>query len=149
AGAAERHRARPELANVPRDVRGAAGVIGLVDDVDDGNGRFGRDPRDLAPDKFVQHQVAHNQDAPGGKLFDERAQAARVGSAGAQRSSPSETLGRADGSGGPAAAELRAIRITESPGQGSRPSTRRHTQTVLSNSLSTVLLIRPEPRTRL
>src|ERR1035438_6710931 len=52
-----------ELTDVARDVGRAAGVIRFVGDVDHGDGRFGRDALDFAPDEFVEHQVTHHQDA--------------------------------------------------------------------------------------
>src|SRR5205085_7630032 len=52
-----------KLAQIPRNVRRAAGIETFAGDFHYWHGRFRRNPSDLSPDEFVQHQVADNENS--------------------------------------------------------------------------------------
>ena len=54
-----------ELAQIARDIGRATGKETFAGHFDDRHWRLRRNSADLAPDKFVQHQVADDQDALG------------------------------------------------------------------------------------
>ena len=68
---ADDERDRPQLGQVAADVPGPAEARGALPDLDHGHGRFGRDAGDVAPDVFVEHQVAEDEDAAVLELPDE------------------------------------------------------------------------------
>ncbi len=51
-----------ERDHVGKHIRRAAQMHRLAPNVDDRHRRFGRDTRDLAPDKFIEHHVAEHDD---------------------------------------------------------------------------------------
>jgi hypothetical protein len=52
-----------ELSQIARHIGRAARIKGLAGHLDHRHGRLGRDAADLAPDEFVEHQVAGYGDA--------------------------------------------------------------------------------------
>ena len=58
---AHKNAARAERGDVARDIAGAADIGLAALDGDDRRGRFRRNPRDLAVDEFIQHEVADAQ----------------------------------------------------------------------------------------
>ena len=60
-----------KLREVARDVGRAAGEPFLLHDLDDGHRRFRRNARDFAPQKFVEHQVADDEDALAGEVAEQ------------------------------------------------------------------------------
>ena len=58
---------RGEFLQITRHIGGAAGVIRFARYVDDGNRRFRRNARHIAPDEFIQHEVADHQNPASGE----------------------------------------------------------------------------------
>ncbi len=56
-----------KLAQVARDVGRAAGIKRFAGHLDHRHGRLGRDAADLAPDKFIEHEIARDGDAFAGR----------------------------------------------------------------------------------
>jgi hypothetical protein len=52
-----------KLSQIARDIGRAARIKGFAGHLDHRHGRLGRDAADLAPDEFVEHQVAGYGDA--------------------------------------------------------------------------------------
>ncbi len=71
AGDAEDSDVFGEFREVACDVRRAAGKPFLADDLDDGHGSLRRNARDFAPQEFVEHEIADDQDALVGERVDE------------------------------------------------------------------------------
>ena len=70
-------RGRAEAGEIARHVGRAAGIGRAPLHVDHRHGRLGRDARDLAPEEFVQHQVADDEDAAPRKPVEDGVQPLR------------------------------------------------------------------------
>ena len=60
-----------KFAEIPGDIRRAARIGGLARHFHDRHRGFGRDASDFAPDEFVEHEIAYDQDALGARALED------------------------------------------------------------------------------